>query len=613
MQHNVIAKVNGRSRVVAAAMDLPSGFPFQTYLTNGTIAGLVNGTITASTLVINATDAHLNISPNLRSYAFDYSVKGYIVNPSYKAATGTTGLITFSTLSRTGKYVPSYPDVFYNRIWLIPTSINVDGAPQQYSTTAVVWNSYFSDKTIVSVSPNNLTGVNISGFLTGAFKSLESKTYTISLTSSVSAVVNGFYQFNFSDAEDPILPVTGTISLAFPYKHNWSTDYIETYSLKSGIIESHNGIEQTFKLSANPRRSLSMDVLLADNTGYADISAIRAKFYNSMAYGKSKSWIVPLWADAQILQSSLAAGSLTINTATTNLDFKVGGYIYIYKNYNNYEISTISSLTPTSITLSAATQKTWDSGSYVIPAVQARLQDDSIKGSIINYGIESFNLIWAVIPKDNEQINKIGTFSTVTYNGYPVFLWKHNFIEDPSVEVYSPNRLLDFEVGNFILDPRYNFNRVRSTFSYLLKNKSEISSALGFFTLVSGKQKPFWMPTYSNEIQVTSSGSSSSNIINIKDIGYSSFIKQNPNQRDIILIKTDGTYILRRIVASSGNGDGTEKLTLDQEVGFNWTSATFREGHFLKLVRLDQDSLEVTYATNTIANISFVIVDSMQA
>ena len=80
-----------------------------------------------------------------------------------------------------------------------------------------------------------------------------------------------------------------------------------------------------------------------------------------------------------------------------------------------------------------------------------------------------------------------------------------------------------------------------------------------------------------------------------------------------MLVKSDGSYIIRRITSSVNNGDGTEDLTLNQTIGFNWTANSFKEGHFLKLARLDQDSLEVTYLTNTITNISFVIVDIIQA
>lgn len=605
MLYTLTPSINTSSRVVATAMRVPNGIANDSTLVNGSIIG--------NTILVNAADAQLNISPNLRSYAFDYSLNGYIVSTALKSAIHTLGIIAFETVAKTAKYGASYTDVFYNRIWLIPTSINVDGAPQQYSTSVVVWNSYFSDVNITSVTPNNLQGINITGITSGTYKPLESKTYVVSLSSGVNAVVNGYYQFNFSNAEDPKLPVFGTISLAFPYKHNWSSDYVETYSIKSGVLESHNGKEQTFKLSANPRRSLSMDVLLADNTTSENINIIRSKFYNSMAYGKAKSWIVPLWADVQILGSNLAVGSTVINIPTSYYDFKVGGYVYIYRKHDDYEIGTITNVSPNSITLSAGVQKSWNSGTYIVPAIQAKIQDDSIKGNILNYGIESFNMVWAAIPKENSVINKISNYVSELYDGFILFLWKHNFTEDPTVEIYSPNRILDNEVGSFIIDPRYNFTRTRSSFSYLLKNREEISKAIGFFKAVNGKNKPFWIPTYANEIQIVEAGSSGSNLIKIRDIGYSSFIKQNPNQRDIILIKTDGTYVTRRIESSTGNGDGTESLVLNQPMGFNWATNSFREGHFLKLVRLDQDSLEVVYVTNTIANISFVMVDSIQA
>lgn len=572
-----------------------------------------NGTLLKSTLIINDDDSTLNISPNLRSYTFDYSLAGKLV-PNFLKTTGATKpIIAIPAVSKAGKYLSSYTDVFYNRIWVIPTSINLDGVPQLYSTSVTIWNSYFTSKTLSSVTPTNLSGINITGQTSGTYNPLEYKSYNIALTSSVGAFVDGYYTFTFSNAEDPQLPIAGSLSLAFPYRHNWNSDWVETYSLKTGLIESHNGKEQVYRLTANPRRSFNMEVLLADKKGVPESNVFRSKFYNSMAYGKAKSWVVPIWSDVCVLDYDLVNGATTINVDTDNSDFKVGGYVYLYKSHEEYEIVTVQSMSSTSLTLTVPIQNNWSTGTYIVPAVQARLQDDSIKGSILNYGIESYNLIWAVNIKENETINKIGSYTSTTYDGYTVFLWKHNFTEDPSVEIYSPNRLIDFEIGDFILDPRYNFTRVRTTYNYLLKNKAEISTAIGFFRQVNGKQKPFWVPTYANEIQLTGSGSSSSNIITIQNIGYSTFINQNPNHRDIILYKTDGTYIIRRITNSYVNIDGTESLVLNQTVGFDWTSATFREGHFLKRMRLDQDSLEVNYITNTSATISFVMVDSVQA
>ncbi len=573
----------------------------------------MSGVLIKNTLLINDNDSLLNITSNLRSYAFDYSLQGYLVGASLKALKISGPAVPINTATKTGKYSGSYTDIFYNRIWILPPELNIDGAPPQFSTNVIVWNSYFSDVTITGITSNNLSGVSISGVTSGVFKGLESKTYTVSLSGNVGAVVDGYYQFIFSNAEDPILKVVGTLALDFPYKHNWTDDYVETYVLKSDVLESHNGKEQTYKLTANPRRTLSMSVLLADNTTIENINVIRSKFYNSMAFGKAKPWLVPIWPDVQTLQSDVSAGTNVINVPTTNFDFKVGGYVYIYKNQSEYEVASVQGLTSNSITLSANLSKSWQKGTNIVPIVSAIMQEDSIKGSLINYGVESFSIVWTVNIKDNAEINKIGTYTADSYQGHLLFLWKHNFTEDPSVEIYSPNRLLDNEVGNFLIDPRYNFTRTRSTFSYLLKNRQELSTALGFFKAVNGRQKPFWMPTYANEIQVVGSGISTSNIIKIKDIGYNVFIKQNPNQRDVMLVKSDGSYIIRRITSSVNNGDGTEDLTLNQTIGFNWTANSFKEGHFLKLARLDQDSLEVTYLTNTITNISFVIVDIIQA
>lgn len=575
-----------------------------------------NGVLLESAIIVNSNDPSLNISPNLRAYAFDYSLSGKIVPPTLVSNSNTYPAITINSTSKSGVYISGYSDIFYNRIWIIPTVLNLNGVPQLYSTSVIVWNSYFTSKTLSSVTPTDLTGINITGQTSGPYNPLQYKTYVISLGSEVGASVDGFYTFNFSNAEDPKLDITGTLAMAFPYKHNWNSDWVETYSLKTGLIESHNGKEQVYKLTANPRRLFNMEVLLADRAGIPESNLFRSKFYNSMAYGKAKSWIVPIWSDVKLLDYEVVAGSNTISVNTSNTDFKVGGYLYLYKNHKDYEIATINELSSDTITLSAPTQKHWDLGTHVVPAVQAKLQDDSLKGSILNYGLENFNLVWAVTTKENEVINKIGTFTSPTYYNYLVFLWKHNFTEDPSVEIYSPNRIVDFEIGDFILDPRYNFTRVRSTYNYLLKNKSEISSAIGFFKTVNGKQKPFWMPTYANEIQIVGSGSSSSSIITIKDIGYSTYINQNPNQRDIIFIKPDNTYIIRRIVSSSSNNnniEGTELLTLNEPLGVDWTENTFKESHFLKLVRLDQDSLEVNYITNESAAVSFVMVDSIQA
>lgn len=572
------------------------------------------GTYIRDIALIDDSDSEFNLSNNVLSYSFDYSLEGYYV-PRVVKTSGAASKVNrnINPISSTATWWKSYADVFYNHIWLLPSSVDLTGAPALYSTNIVVWNSYFVSKTLSTVTPTGLSGVNLAGTVPETIPALGTRTFTLSLSAGAPASISGYYTFTFSDAEDPVLTVAGTLALVFPFRHDWSSEWLETYGLKTGIIESHNGYEQRYKLSANPRRTLQMNVLLAEGDTQARNAQMRALFHNMMAYGRGKSWLVPVWSDAQNLGYDLPSGSSTITMSTDYLDIKNDGYLIIYNAFDDYEVVTVDSFTSNSVTLAAPTSKTWLGGCALVPALQAIIPDETISGEVITYDVERHNLTWAIRKAENETINKIAAYTpTAFYNGYPVFFDEHNFTEDPSVDIYSPNRLLDYEVGEVLLDPRYQFTKVRTTYTYLLRDRAAISNFLGFFRYLNGKHSPFWIPTYAKDIQVVNSGVGASSSIDITYIGYASFIKDDPRRRDLILIKPDGSYITRRIEASTDNGNGTETLSLDQPIGFDWTPASFRSGHFLRLVRLDQDSLEVSYDTNHFGQAGLVVVDNFE-
>lgn len=568
------------------------------------------GTYISNTVLISTADAGFNLSNNVLSYSFDYSLQGYYVPAPVKSSSISRTTVSANPTTAVGSYLGSYADIFYNHIWLLPSTVDLTGAPSSYSTGILVWNSYFTSKTLSSVTPTNLTGISIAGTVPYTIPPLGTRSFTLTLSGSAPPTINGSYLFTFSDAEDPVLSVGGTLALVFPFSHDWNDNWSETYFLKTAVLESHNGREQRYKLTANPRRTFSTNVLLAEGDSIERNAQIRAFYHNIMAYGRSKVWLVPVWSDIIPVTTDIAAGISTLNVNTANLDIKNNGYLVLYKNYDNYEVVSVQSFTSSSVTLTAPTANNWERGSAILPALRATITDEMLQGSVITYDVEKYGITWSVTTSENEVINKIANYTPVeTYNGYPVFFDEHNFAEDPSVEIYSPNRLIDFEIGSFLIDPRYNFDKVRTSYTYLLRDRAAISQFLGFFKYVNGKQKAFWVPTYARDIQITNSGLSSATSIDIKNIGYASFIRSDTRKRDIMLVKPDNSYILRRIVSAVDNGNGTETLNLDQPIGMTWNSTTFKAGHFLRLVRLDQDSLEVSYMTNTFGSASLVLVD----
>ena len=519
--------------------------------------------------------------------------------------------VNVNSVSRTGNKIGTYSDIFYNRIWIIPSSINLTGAPTTFSTGVAVWNSYFTSKTMTAVTPTNIFGITFAPTVPKTFKSLEYTTYTLSLTPSVPASVNGFYTFTFSDAEDPVLNITGVLSVALPFFHDWGSEtaLTERISYLTGVIESKNGREQRSRLRKYPRRQFVTNNLLADGSDNNRNALQRALFHNATTFGLSKTWLIPVNQDARYLGYSLASGSSVINVNTQYHDYSVNGYVLLYKGYDNYEVVRIQSLANTNITLVAPTTKQWDSSTTVVPMRQCVHGQETLDSNVITYDLESQSTLWDVLVQDKVDTRKIPYTPTHFYKGYDVYLTQTDFSQDTSGQIYNPQRRLDNPVGLFRIDSRYATTKQKYPFSLLLKTKQEIAEFLGFIEYRAGKLNPFWFPSFGNDFQIALSGLAADTTIRVKNIGYSTYLNASGARKDVVFMKADGTPVFRRVTGASDNGDGTETLSIDQALGFDFSLSTFRYISFLNFVRFDTDIFEFVYITSDIATVSTKVVD----
>lgn len=566
----------------------------------------------SNNLVVNADDAFLNLSINTRSKSFAFDATESIIVPQWVPSDSiTSNVINLSPITRTGNKVSTYSDIFYNRIWIIPSSIDLTGAPTSFSTTVSVWNSYFQEKTMTAVTPNNIFGITFSPTVPETFTALEYKNYTLSLTSSVPATVNGFYTFTFSDAEDPTLDISGVLAVAFPFLHDWGNDgtLIERIGYLTGVIESKNGTEQRSRLRKYPRRQLSYKCLLADGSDVKRNAIQRAAFHNATTFGMSKVWLIPINQDARRLGYTVASGTTAINVDTQYHDYCVNGYVLIHKAFDNYEIVRVASLTNSSITLVAPTANEWGAGAAIMPMRQCIAGQETIEGNIITYELEEQTSLWDVLVQDNADSRKVPYVPTDVYKGYDVYKVQSDFEQDTSAEIYNPQRRLDAQVGIFRQDSRYAVTKERMPFSLLLKSKLEIAEFIGFLDYRAGKLNPFWYPSFSMDLQLTLDGTADDNTIRVVNTGYSTYMNSTTLRKDLMFMRNDGTYFFRRITGASDNGDGTETISLDQSMGADFTTTDFKYICFLKFVRLDSDVFEINYLTSDIATVTTKTID----
>lgn len=572
---------------------------------------MATGFLQTGILIPNQNDSGLNLSTNVSSRAFGFDAEeSKVIISTAKSTAITITTIDYDEVSRTGYLSSSYSDIFYNRIWVLPPSIDLTGAPTSFTTTVSVWNSYFVQKTMTTVTPTNTTGLVFAPTTPKTFNALEFVNYTLSLDTNPPVSVDGNYQFIFSNAEDPYLTITGVLSVTFPFLHDWvDGSLVERYSFLTDVIESKSGKEQRIKLRKHPRRQIESKILTASSDDNEKNALQRMLFHNQTFFGMSKTWLVPVCADYERLSYNLSPGSSSINLDTRYKDYSVNGYVMLFKDYNDYEIVRISSMTTSSLTLVAPTTKSWSSGSTIAPMRQSVVGQETIAGVVIVNEVEAESVLWDVLVQDNIQ-NRTTTYSpTELYRGYDVYNIGTDFSVENQLEIYNPQRRLDADVGIFKLDSRYKITKTRTDLNLLLKSKKEISEFIGFYFYRSGKLKPFWYINQSKDLQIAQSGSSSDTTIKIKDIGYSLYVREADSRRDVAFIKNDGTKVFRRITGSSGNGNGTETLTIDSPLGFNFASTDFQRISFIRFVRLDSDLLELNYFSTEVAGTSLRLVD----
>ncbi|HHK0539123.1 TPA: hypothetical protein ACQQIX_007045, partial [Pseudomonas aeruginosa] len=74
-------------------------------------------------------------------------------------------------------------ETYYNRLWLIPTAMELGNVVSTQIRPASVWNAYFSPRTLTAIDREAADGITLSGQASPplGFAALEERTWTVSI------------------------------------------------------------------------------------------------------------------------------------------------------------------------------------------------------------------------------------------------------------------------------------------------------------------------------------------------------------------------------------------------------------------------------------------------
>jgi hypothetical protein len=365
----------------------------------------------------------------------------------------------------------------------------------------------------------------------------------------------------------------------------------ETFEYKTEVLKSYTQ-EQRLRLRDKPRYILNYTFVL-DDEQYAVAKSFAKRLNQTGLYQ------VPVWQEAFPFVGTISTSDTTIAVDTTAYKFS-GIELLVWKDWDDYALCPIQSLTATTITLSAPVGKTLVNP-YVVPVKRMRVYQpiEVASGAPNNHRVSArFNSIdhTNYIKVNDDLFNASDLFDYLdifawlfpTYKNITAVVNAPFRMQEVSSSLIRPVEMIDNGFGPIVVEPLLDFVEDRFTLDFFYQGNTQRVDTLAFICQFYGKQRPFWLPSFQNDIRLVA-GTYSGTSLTVLAIGeLSDYINEN-----IFIRQLDGSYVFATITNAVLSG-GNYVLTLEDTLSSTVSNTLTQSISFMKLSRFDTDTVEVT-------------------
>jgi len=469
---------------------------------------------------------------------------------------------------------------FYNRLWVSDTFIDLGNVISEFKTPFSLWNAYFTPRELTQIIAQDVEGIVLNG-QAAPFSLLPLAEIIWELAAGISGppIIDGAFIFQITGEAPLQLKLIGQRIIAFAFAPNWQRGISESLEWKTEILSSEQGHEQRRALRETPRRSISADFLIE--------GAERRRFETVLSEWGARIWALPVWADALYLEGDLAAGSDSIPCQPQGFETLA----LLRQSSNHFEVIEIEQIGLNSLNLKRPTVNGWPSGTQLLPVRRAFLtKSPAIK--------RKTDTLWQIEADflQNEAQPFIQSHTLPLHKNIPVLEVAPEESEDLTLAFERITKLLDNHTAPPLLIDHGKRAFFVQAHGFLSADRSERRALLSIFYALNGKQKPLWLPSFSDDMTLIDAVGASAFQIDIERIDYAHFFKP----RSIRIELTDGTIIYRAIQSATAINDTTERLGLSAMLGVGFSPPMVKRISWLNLVRQDSDLITLHHLSDSI-------------
>lgn len=500
-----------------------------------------------------------------------------------------------------GVFQPGFGGDLFERIIVLPRVKAIGFVLSSTQFPVEVWNTFHdSAKALNSITITGSGGITITNPFTLP-KSIGAKGSII-----FQAVIPGAGDvnilldvvFGFTGISGTDMAVSGSRILVFSVAPDWENGIEESIEYLTNVLTAYDDSEQRRALRTQPRRGLKFTALALDARSAAGMEAL-VWGWQHLPYG------VPFWQDSQPLRTAIEAGAFVLDVDTTLRLFAPGGILVLWKDEFTFEALTISDLDDDSITLSAPTQFAWDAGAgtRVVPVFLGRLANSIQLQRLWSQGdsldVEFSGEALQVAPTPTELLTQ--------FKGFDVLEVAPNWVDGLNRTYKRSIVVMDSLTGTITVDDKGGTPIVSHDMPWWVDTHTGATILRAFLVARLGMFKPFWVPTFDQDLVLSTDGISGNSVLTIQAINYTRFFFPDLSRRYLALLdRTGGANRYVTVTGSTDNGDGTESLTLSAALTADVPVDTTMIS-FLTFSRLQNDKNSIVWSSTEFAEATISI------
>lgn len=469
---------------------------------------------------------------------------------------------------------PSFLDDYYYRVHVLPGIIELGNLLSAQVRQVEVWSAYFEPQLLSSLDSEGTDGITLGQPTVPPtyFAALESRTYTLNISTNGAPVINAKYTFNFPD-DKPMLRVTGRRVVVWPFMPQ--TKHREALEWLTDVIPSFNN-EQRLALRTAPRQAFTHEFQL-DTYQFSRAKAIATQWAHRV-YG------IPVWAELTRV-GPLAQGTTEILVDTTVADYRSDDIIIIWQDDVKNSAVEIGAVLPDRVQLKLPLGSSY-LNAYVAPLRFARAPS-GVQFKRSNSDFTTASAEFRVTA--NKDLG--GSIGLPQYRGKDVLTDRTVLVEDLNERISRSIDQMDNGSGPISVDIKNSWVDSAKSITFDLLDRQERWRARRWLYSLRGKQRAFWLPAWNRDFILLEDVGPTAAALTVRPVGYPLYY----GVKDIMIQLKNGTQVFARVLSGATDPNGNEVLALEGPVGVGLLVSEVEFICFLSHVRLNSDRIDIRH------------------